>query len=281
MSGLFGNSEVRFDGQSRANSFTDFRVSMSGAILAVIVTVLIVISLIAYFVYRFLVSSLKATELTSSVVHCKSGYKTLTNPKLPALTNGREWTVSFWLYLDSAHHSVANKNIVLFGSTNDSANLLVLLDNNTNRLYMAFKNTANSGNSAITAIDTFKNGNRPDSHTIVPVEYVPLSRWVMLTAVVDQDTVTLYVDNNIYSVVSSARFKSGSIIADPTAGGVIIGSPSNGADAYLSKLKFYNYGISVFDVRGQYKKGPGSSGLLGWLGLGKYRLQWPIVSATS
>lgn len=281
MSGLFNSNGSNEGLSGRMNEYSGVGSSVSGAVVAVIVTVLVVIIVLGYFVYRFMVSSLKATELTSSVVHCRSGFKTLESSKLPALTNGREWTLSYWLYVDSATHTTSDKNILTFGKDLESASFLAVLDNNLNRLYMVFKTTSSGTVPAITALNTFKQGNRPESHIIVPVEYVPLSRWVMITAVVDQDTVTLYVDNNIYSVVSSARFKKGSIIADPDQGGIIIGSASNGADAYLSKLKFYNYGISVFDVRAHYRSGPGSSGILGWLGLGKYKLQWPIVSATS
>lgn len=249
--------------------------------VAVVVVVLAVIVVLGYVVYRFLVSSLKSTDLTTGILHCRTGAKTVAATKLPALTNGREWAVSFWLYVENSTHTSSDKNIVTFGTDVDSATFMVLMDRNVNRLYLLFKTTQSAGASAVTALTQFRQGNRPDSHIIVPMEYVPLSRWVMVTAVVDQDTVTMYVDNNIYSVVSAARFKPGAIIADPDQADILVGSASNGADAYLAKLKFYNYGVSVFQTRAEYRKGPGSGGLLSWMGVGKYRLQWPVTSATS
>lgn len=284
MSGFFGNDDSGGVGSvfgSPRNAFSDVTGQMSGAVVAVVVIVLAAVVVLGYVVYRFLLSSLKSTKLTSGIVHCKGGAKTVSASKLPALTNGREWSVSFWVYVENAAHTTSDKNILTFGSDVDSAAFMVLMDRNVNRMYLVFKTTQSGGGSAMTALTQFKQGSRPETHIIVPVEYVPMSRWLMLTAVVDQDTVTLYVDNNIYSVVSAARFKQGAIISDPDQSDILIGSASNGADAYLSKLTFYNYGISVFQTRSQYRGGPGSSGVLGWLGVSKYKLQWPVTSATS
>lgn len=283
MSGIFDDDSTDLGDVfgNPGNAFSDVTGEMSGAVVAVIVLVLAVMVVLGYVVYRFLISSLKSTDLTSSIVHCRSGAKTISASKLPALTNGREWSVSFWVYVENAAHTTSDKNILTFGSDADTASFMVLMDRNVNRMYLVFKTTQSGDASAMTALTQFKQGNRPETHIIVPIEYVPMSRWVMLTAVVDQDTVTLYTDNKIYSVVSAARFKQGAIISDPDQSDILIGSASNGADAYLSKLKFYNYGISVFQTRSAYNAGPGSGGLLGWLGINKYKLQWPVTSATA
>lgn len=283
MSGFFGDDSADTGdlfGDS-GNAFSSVTGEMSGAVVAVIVLVLALLVVLGYVVYRFLISSLKSTNLTSGIVHCRSGAKTVSASKMPSLTNGREWSVSFWVYVENATHTTADKNVLTFGSDVDNATFMVLMDRNVNRMYLVFKTTQSGGASAVTALTQFKQGNRPDTHIVVPIEYVPLSRWVMITAVVDQDTVTLYTDNKIYSVISAARFKQGAIMADPDQSDILIGSASNGADAYLSKLKFYNYGISVFQTRSQYNSGPGTGGVLGWLGINKYKLQWPVTSATT
>lgn len=283
MSGFFGDDSGGIGDMfgNPSNAYSDVTGQMSGAVVAVIVITLAVLVALGYVVYRFLVSSLKSTQLTSNIIHCKGGAKTISASKIPALTNGREWSLSFWVYVENASHTTSEKNILTFGNDVDSAAFMALMDRNVNRMYLVFKTTQSGGASAMSALTQFKQGNRPESHIIVPIEYVPLSRWIMLTAVVDQDTVTLYVDNNIYSVVSAARFKQGAIITDPDESDILVGSASNGADAYLSKLTFYNYGISVFQTRSKYRGGPGASGVLGWLGINKYKLQWPVVSATS
>ena len=278
MSGIFG-SEGFFGRRSVA--FSDVTGQVSGAVVAVIILVLAVLVVLGYVVYRLLLSSLKATELTSSIIHCRTGARTISASKMPALTNGREWTISFWIYVENAAHTTSDKNVLTFGKDLDNASFLVVMDRNVNRMYMVFKTTQAGGASAVTALTQFKQGSRPDTHIIVPIEYVPMSRWLMITAVVDQDTVTLYTDNKIYSVISAARFRQGAIVADPNDADVLVGSASNGADAYLSKLKFYNYSVSVFQTRAQYNAGPGAGGILGWLGINKYKLQWPVTAATT
>lgn len=284
MSAWFGdtNRATAFNSFSRpSNAFSEVTGQTGGALVAVLVIVLSVTIALGYLVYRFLVSSLKATVLSNGIVHCRSGATTVAASKLPALTNGREWSVSFWVYVENAAHTTSDKNILTFGKDQDSAAMMVLMDRNVNRMYLVFRTTMAGTASAVSALNQFKQGTtNPTSHIVVPVEYVPLSRWVMVTAVCDQDTVTLYIDNNIYSVVSGARFRQGAIIADPSDD-VMIGSASNGADAYIAKIRFFNYGISVFQNRSYYQSGPGSGGILGWLGINKYKLQWPVISATS
>lgn len=276
------NNPFRSQFGQQQSAFSSVTGQTSGALIAVVIIVLAVTIALGYLVYRFLVSSLKATMLVSEIVHCRSGAKTLSSSKLPALTNGREWSLSFWVYVENAAHTTSDKNMLTFGKDQDSASMMVLMDRNVNRMYMVFKTTQAGTTSAISALTQFKAGTQnPTSHIVVPIEYVPLSRWVMVTAVCDQDTVTTYLDNNIYSVVSGARFRQGAIIADPNDGDVMIGSASNGADAYIAKIRFCNYGISVFQNRAYYRGGPGSGGILGWLGISKYKLQWPVVSATS
>lgn len=281
MSGIFASDGVGSAFGNSRNAFSDVTGQLTGAAVAVVVVVLVVMIGLGYVVYRFLISSLKATDLTTSIIHCQKGAKTIPSSKLPALTNGREWALSFWLYVENAPHTSSDKNILTFGSDTDNAEFMAVMDRTVNRLYLVFKTTQSGGASAVSALTQFKQGNHPETHVVVPMEYVPLSRWILLTAVVDQDTVTLYVDHDIYSVVSAARFRPGAVVSDPDQSDILVGSASNGADAYVSKLRFYNYGVSVFQTRAHYRGGPGSGGLLGWLGINKYKLQWPIVPSTS
>jgi hypothetical protein len=275
---MFG-TQLSAPAETKANQFS--MPNVSGMVVAVVLLVALVSVVLGYLVYRFLVSSLQSTALTSGIVHCKTGARTLVDKKLPALTNGKEWAVSFWIYLETSAHTNSEKHVFAFGSDRDAAPFSVMMDRNVNRLYLIFR-TANApaGNDTVSQLVQFKSGVPPESHIIVPIEYVPLSRWVMVTAVVDQDTVTTYFDNSIYSVVSTARFKQNAIIADP-AGDVVIGSASSGADAFLSKLRFYNYSVSVYQVQRQYSSGPGAGGILAAMGISKYRLQWPVTRATS
>ncbi|AUF82178.1 putative concanavalin A-like lectin/glucanase domain-containing protein [Tetraselmis virus 1] len=257
--------------------------SLSGSVVAVMMVVLISMVVIGYVVYRFLVSSLKSTDLTSGIVHTRSGAKTVTGKQLPELINGREWSSSFWVYLDTSSHTTNFKNLLTFGTDKETAPFMAVMDTNTNMMFLVFRlDSASSTVDNMSELTSFKSGIHDSNNVvIVPIEYVPLSRWMMITVVVDQDTITTYKDNHIYSVVSSTRFNPNAVIADPVKTEVTLGSSNNGADAYLSKVKFFNFGLSVYQVESQYKTGPGNSGLLGVLGVSKYRLQWPVTTATS
>lgn len=276
MSGIFDFSD------EPKNVFSNVVGNVGGSVIITMLVIVVLVSILGYIAYRFLVNSLKMTKLTTDVLHCRTNAKTVSASKLPTLSNGKEWGFSFWVYVEAANHTTNDKNILTFGSDSDDAPVMVVMDRNVNRMYFIFRTTAAShGDSALSALTTFRSGGEhPESHVIVPFKYVPLSRWVMLTVVVDQDMVTLYSDYYMYSTVAASRFRQGAILADPNKD-ILIGSSTNGADAYISKLVFFNYGISMFQVKAMYGQGPGNGGLLGMLGVSKYKLQWPITSATN
>lgn len=255
-------------------------------IATVLVVACIVMSLGGFLIYRLMISSLQSKLLTSGVIYCSNTYS-VASGALPSMSNGKEWSTTFWLYIDNLSPSQEFKTIMTFGGANKTMG--VFMDKALSSIFFVFKTTkvtssvtdVASMRSGLTSFVGVKPGSAPPSidYTIVPYTTVPIGRWIMLSIVVDQDIVQLYVDNNLYSVNHTGTFSSG-IITPPDNTGVAIGSTTSGADAYLTKLKFYNHAISVFDVRGQYSSGPGDSRILGWLGLGKYKLQWPIANST-
>lgn len=264
--------------------------SVGGVTVAMVVLVLLIIVVGAYAVYRFMITSLKSTTLVDGPLHAKNNVKAIDSDKIPTLDNGLEFSLSFWIYLEGVNNTSNYKKVMTLGTTSEYP-MLCVLDKTTNRMYIAFQHstTSNKGLSGAEASITAykqsrKSGGAPSSadHMVVAVEYIPLQRWVNICVVVNQDIVTLYLDGDIYSVSSVDAYVTGAgqtsaTIAEPL-GSLIIGSSSDGANAFVSRVQMFNYMISVYHARIVYNAGPVSRGLLGKMGLPRYKLQWPVTT---
>lgn len=190
-----------------------------------------------------------------------------------------------------------------------SANPAVLMDGKSNRLYIAIKTQGSS-------IDSLANGRLHNiirnnyfinkeiklddplvnRNIILAVDYVPLQRWVHFAVCVDNKIVTIFMDGEIYSVKSVDEYKSSrqpevdalgktvdsNLIIDKTDGDIFIGRNASVGNkisipGYLGRMEFYNYSVSIDDVKKSYDKGPlHSGGLLSWLGINNYGFRSPV-----
>lgn len=132
-----------------------------------------------------------------------------------------------------------------------------------------------------------------NKYLILTVDYVPLQRWVNVTFVIDNKVTTVFMDGEIYSVKSSEEFKALrepeldirgkpidiNLIIEKTDGNMYIGKNSVGnkyaAPGYLGKLQYFNYAVSMKEVRDIYNDGPLDE--LGLFGMKmKYGVRSPI-----
>lgn len=277
--------------------------SNGGIVVAMIVLALVVFIILAYVVYRYLITTLKTTTLVDKPLHARNNSKAVDSDKIPSLDNGLEYAMSFWVYIDSVSTSDKYKKVLTIGTT-DACSFLCVMDKSTNRMYMGFKlsnciESQRKIDAVEGAFDAYAlaraNNNNPNSgkspnqvlgQMIVPVEYVPLQRWVNVTFVVNQDIITLYLDGDIYSVSSVDSFVSAdnagrpiSATVSPPEGSLIVGSSIDGFNGFVSRVQFFNYAVSVYHARMLYASGPINRGILGYVGLPRYRLQWPVTSA--
>lgn len=120
-----------------------------------------------------------------------------------------------------------------------------------------------------------------NKHVILTVDYIPLQRWVNVSFIVDNKICTVFMDGEIYSVKSTEEFKAirepeldirgrpidVNIIVDKTDNTIFIGKNTVGAKTsvpgYLSKMQFFNYAISLNEVKKIYNAGPNSKNFLG------------------
>ena len=330
--GTSGNSGK---GESGSGNFLDKFMSFfsSGNLIAIIfiIVVLFFILIILWIIFSIRNKDLSNAEFLKSPIKLDaldSPFE-VPNSDMPKPTVGREYTYSFWLYVDKLSQNTVKgldknglpvdipRDLLVFyrGSTDGvaSANPLVFMDGQTNKLYIAiktqdsqlaanitttlgtaeekerFKNTydANVNLAAARTNNQFLNKslgdkNHTNKHMILTIDYIPLQRWVNVTCVIDNKICTIFMDGEIYSVKSTEEYskRSGNLIVDKTDGNVFVGKNikvSNGAtpDSYFSRLRFFNYGITMNEVKKIYNDGPAGGSMFGLPGMA-YGVRSPI-----
>jgi hypothetical protein len=331
-----------------SESWTDIakKAFSSGNLIAII---LIIVVLLFIIVILWIIFSMKNKQLSEKQFLAKpvkldalDTAFNVPNADLPTPKVGREYTYSFWIYVDKLdpktidginsgmNTMVPQDKLVFYRGTADnitSANPIVSMDGQTNKLYIVIKtensllasglqlnasksqdekarylntNDANTNLAAIRMNNYFLNKNisQQDSttnkHIILTVDYVPLQRWVNITFVVDNKVCTVFMDGEIYSVKSTEEYKAlrpkeidikgnlvnVNLIVDKTDGDIFVGknkkiSSESTPNGYFSRLRFFNYGVSLNEVRKIYNEGPVNGSLFGIPGI-SYGVRSPI-----
>lgn len=263
-----------------------------------------VFAALAFTVYQILSTNLKVVTLLEEPLHAISQAKTVSSDKFPTMKNGKEFSLSFWVYVESVMNTEGLKQVLHIGDTSETHSPLVMMDRTTNKMYVAMRtdkteattssksvlesysqrrNTNSSSSSATGAAGASSASNSSDLSdfvyngiVVLEIEYVPLARWINIVIVVDNDIVTLYLDGDIYSVSPVTRFVPSGVVKDP-AGSLAVGSSSKGISGYVSNVQIANYAFSIFHTRALYRAGPVRR-TLSWLLPSNIKLQWPITT---
>lgn len=315
----------------------------------VIALVLIIVVLLFILVILWIIFNIKNKQLTEKQflsnpikLDALDTAFNVPNADLPKPKVGREYSYSFWIYVDKLEPktidgvksgmnvTVPQDQLIFYRGTAEnirSANPIVSMDGQTNKIYIIIKtdnsllasgliapvnqnsdnkarylnsNDANVNLAAIRMNNFFLNKDAPqgsqtiNKHIVLTIDYIPLQRWVNITFVVDNKVCTVFMDGEIYSVKSTEEYKAlrptetdirgkevnVNLIVDRTDGDIFVGKNgriSNKAtpNGYFSKLRFFNYGISLNEVRRIYNDGPISGSLFGIPGLA-YGVRSPI-----
>lgn len=296
--------------------------SRTPLIIIIAVTVLLFVAVILYIMFAMKGKGLSGKALTTAPIRLEKLEMPVEifNKDIPKPAVGREFTYSFWLYLDSFEQEYDNVNkrpihkfVFYRGNPGDlaAANPVVFIDGLSNKLYMVLKT---SGSSLLATAGKDVNvdlheilannyflSDKPitspelNKHLVMAVDYVPLQRWVHISLVIDNKIATVYMDGEIYSVKSVDEFKAlrepakdrlgrtvdYNLILDKTDGNMYVGRGTVGnkraPNGFLGNLSFYNYALSLDDVRGVYAKGPVSgNGLLSMFGMSQYGFRSPV-----
>lgn len=293
-------------------------------IIIIVVTILLFIFVILYITFAMKSNNLKGKALMTTPVKVDKSDTPIqiSSSDIPKSEVGREFSYSFWIYLENFAQEFSgtgidrqpvHKMIMYRGNAGDvgSANPLVMMDGESNKMYIVIKTTESSlkdvGASKVADnLDLILKKNyfkTPDvdlldptanKHIILEIDYVPLQRWVNVVFVVDNKVLTVYLDGEIYSVKSTDEFKSSrkphvtrlgktvtyNLIVEKTDGDLFIGKSRIGqkrtVDGWVGKTEFFNYAMSMEEVKKVYSNGPLPRGLLAMLGLGQYGFRSPV-----
>lgn len=205
-------------------------------IIVIVVTTLLFIFLIIYITYNLKASNLKGKKLTEEphkLMKLDPALK-IESGDLPVPTVGREYSYSFWIYLESFSKENINitnnagvitatrpkSKIIMFRGSDgkvETGNFIVMMDGWSNTMYIVIKTQNSSLPSTVkTILDdiiatnyfTSTNNNADNKHLITAIDYVPLTRWVHVAVVIDNKLITVYLDGDIYSVKSIDEYKA-------------------------------------------------------------------------
>jgi len=271
-------------------------------IIIIVAVLLLFVIVVLYIMFQMRGSGLKLKKLLPNPVKTDSLSQpvTISSADIPKLIVGREYSFSFWTYMENFTQEDGNYGkLVFFRGSSDSigsANPIVFLDPKSNKLYFAIKTQGtsiqfSSNDNNLTDIlsnnyflSDAKTPANMNQYVIISVDYVPLQRWVHFVVVVDNKLVSIYLDGEIYSVKSTDEFRTmkppqidangmkieTNLIVDKTDGDIYIGRSagiSKGAtlEGYVSRVQFANFALSINDVKKIYKDGPvGGAGSLGF-----------------
>jgi hypothetical protein len=116
---------------------------------------------------------------------------------------------------------------------------------------------------------------------LATVDYVPLERWVLVTVTVKEKFLSVFLDDAVVSSTMAedtrgAREQKRVPVLNKTIGSVYVGGGAATADAYISKLVYYNYALTLRQIQRVYAWGPGSASFLTRLGLPAYGVRSPV-----
>ncbi len=236
---------------------------MIGLTLLVLVLVVLVVY---YVVYLLKTRGQTKKALIKGTSHLVRNPQTIS--AMPSVLNDLEYAYTAWVYLQS--HSQTNEfKLVL--SRGETRGLRVFMDKTANRVYISMPTTSASSTASPKLHDIVPSSSQyaGSGYLTAEIEYLPLQRWVHLAVVVRQDTVTVFVNGDIYTVRSVT---GGKMLA--SVGGTLAVGGTGAPDAFISRLTFHNYAPLHNQIQKDFARGPAST----W-GLGNYKLRSPIVRA--
>jgi hypothetical protein len=207
-------------------------------IILIVITILLFVLIIIWISFSIKSSNLKGKILTTNPIKLNSVSKPIeiSATDIPKPNVGREYSYSFWLYLEDFDPISNNHKLVFYRGAENSmstVNPIVFLDGQSNKLYIAIKTQGNTlSQSSLVNYNTgdltniidynyFINKNNNlniltpsgyqssiNLYMILAIDYIPLQRWVNIVTIVDNKMITLYMDGEIYSVKTSSEFKS-------------------------------------------------------------------------
>lgn len=263
-------------------------------ICVVVIIVAIMIGVVVYVISSIKSSNMSKVALVTSPIDLggkKSLPQIIKSDVMPIVTRGNAFSFSFWLYLNNyvatADHKIllSRGNVAALPSLDFNTNPLVFLDKTANKMYIAISTTNVMRNdmSLDDVLKTDADGKYVNGFVVTYIDYVPLQRWVNVIISVQDGSVLVFVDGDLYTVntVTDDMFRTSTRpMIRSLQGDLSLGDSRNSTNGFLTKLVFNNYAMTAKDISAAYQNGPGQPNMLAAIGMPSYALQSPIYSSS-
>lgn len=285
--------------------------------LFIILSIFVLIFVILYSIVKFKKTQLiSKTFIKEPVQPSKEVVEFVASEnQLPVNSNGKEYSYSFWIYVDDLNDS-SNHNLIFLKTGSSSlddinfkdTNVIAYIEKDSNKLKLKFR-TANADQNNVTiAVDgTVKGidgklnikGTTDESITLnndmcyysdFTIDYLPLQRWVNISIIVDNNLISVFMDGEqkatkvLSEAPSGCESKLTGIISNKS-GNIFIGSDTkNNLQAFkgtISRFIAFNYAITMDHVATIYKTGAIEKSVLSKVGLPLYGVRNPLYRVDS
>jgi hypothetical protein len=253
-------------------------------VAVVVVAILLAVAFVVWLIARIRSSNRQDVTMTSDVLPLTQT-TVLDKASIPATVNGQEYAYGFWIYLEGLDPTTTPKLVLMRspdvqnGQANTvygKANPVVLMHQSTNRMYVSLP-TTNAAAGDVQTLSDLLPENGDNKVVTVTIDYVPLQRWVFFAVSVRDNTVTVFMDGDIYAVQTIAEVAGQTRpVYQGTSGTVQVGDATNPIHGYVSKVTFANYAITQRQAYAMYREGPQPRTFLSRFGLPPYGLRSPI-----
>lgn len=217
---------------------------------------------------------------------------------VPELSNGRRFTMTFWIYIyDIERFRGIYRNVFFIGSggnftkdMNANPNVQVILNDNDNKMLIFFGSRDTT--TASTTTDAKSKLLKSVAERGISLDYIPIQRWVHVGVVVNETVnggvIQAYIDGELVKNVTSLDDTD---VADtklnvqkivPSMSGILtVGGSAATTDAtigfsgLISKVTIYNYDLNAKDIYNDYLRGPVDS-VLSKVGMPSYGVRLPF-----
>ncbi len=287
---MANNANVKINNTSRGNTNNSATSAGVFKIVTVILIMIIIVIVTFWIVNKIRKGNRSEKVLTqdrylqlndSSVVP-----RSVSSNKMPSPANGNEMTYNFWIHLsDNFSQSQRNKLIFFRGQRDqDSNNIIrlmkgagpiVVIDPKSNKMKFAISTSKSNAAELDAIFDPNNTEYKKYLHTFI--EYIPLQRWVNICVMIIDNSMRVYMDGDIYSVVSTNELQDTPSL-NPSEDELQIGSDigSHQTEGHLSNMRYFNYTLSQDKIRGLYRRGPFPKSWLNTFGIQNYGVQSPI-----
>lgn len=267
------SKSVNVDLSNTTNTVKNYMSSNLGLVVVFAVMFFLMVYVL-YFIYtKYNTTSLKTVTMLKKPMKVNSNeiVNVSSSTGLPELYNGKEFSYSFWIYVegDSVENTMQNKFVIgrmtSKGNVSDG-NPVVIMDKSLNKLYV-YVRPENGDN--LTTLDHI-----PTSTTL-SISYLPLQRWVNVILVVDNNFLQLFMDGELREVKDLSQ---NNMVAATPVGNIMVGGSSNfpSFNGYISKVQAFNYAVTIDHAKVIYKAGPLHKSILANIGVPYYGIQSPF-----